>query len=62
MFNRALLILAVAAILLAAQERPADLVLVNGKFYTVDPARPRAEAVAGDRIVALGTRAEIEKK
>jgi predicted amidohydrolase YtcJ len=35
----------------------ADLVLVNGRIYTVDPARPWAEAVSirGDRILAVGT-------
>lgn len=40
----------------------ADLVLTNGKVVTVDDARPEAEAiaVAGDRIVAVGTVAEIE--
>jgi predicted amidohydrolase YtcJ len=34
----------------------ADLLLYNGIIYTLDPARPRAEAVAmaGDRIVAVG--------
>jgi predicted amidohydrolase YtcJ len=38
-----------------------DLVLVNGRIYTVDPARPWVEAVAvrGSRIVAVGTTAEI---
>jgi hypothetical protein len=40
-----------------------DLVVVNARIWTVDRARPEAEAVAiaGDRIVAVGTRAEIEK-
>ena len=35
----------------------ADLVLVNGRIYTVDPARPWAEAVSirGDRILAVDT-------
>ena len=35
---------------------PADLVLTNGVVHTVDPARPRAEAVAvrGNRIVFVG--------
>jgi predicted amidohydrolase YtcJ len=43
--------------------RPAaDLVILNARVWTVDAARPEAEAVAvrGDRIVALGTTAEIE--
>ena len=40
---------------------PADLVLTNGKVVTVDPERPEVEAVAitGDRIVAVGSSAEI---
>jgi hypothetical protein len=39
----------------------ADLVLTNGTVYTLDEARPHAEAVAvsGDRIIAVGTAAEI---
>ena len=41
----------------------ADLLLVNGRVYTVDPARPWAEAVAiaGDRIAAVGTSAEVRR-
>jgi len=40
---------------------PADLVLRGGKIVTLDPARPLAEAIAiaGERIVAVGTTAEI---
>jgi predicted amidohydrolase YtcJ len=40
---------------------PPDLMLVNGRIYTLDPARPWAEAVAiaGSRIVALGNTAQI---
>jgi predicted amidohydrolase YtcJ len=40
---------------------PATLVLTNGRFYTMDPARPRASAVAvrDDTIVATGDDAEI---
>ncbi|HEY8468488.1 MAG TPA: amidohydrolase family protein [Longimicrobiales bacterium] len=42
---------------------PADLVLTNGKVVTVDSLRPEAEAVAiaGDRIVAVGTSEEIAR-
>ena len=42
--------------------RWADLVVANAKVWTVDPARPRAEAVAivGERIAAVGTAAEID--
>jgi len=38
-----------------------DLVVLNAKVYTLDPARPRAEAfaVSGGRIVAIGTSAEM---
>ncbi len=40
----------------------ADLVVTNAKVLTMDPVRPSAEAVAvtGNRIVAVGTRAEVE--
>ncbi|MBY0513506.1 MAG: amidohydrolase [Gemmataceae bacterium] len=39
----------------------ADLVLVNGKVWTADPAKPEAAAVAvwRDRILAVGTDAEV---
>ncbi|MCC5972652.1 MAG: amidohydrolase [Rubellimicrobium sp.] len=39
----------------------ADLVIVNGSVLTMDPARPRASALAlsGDRILALGTDDEM---
>jgi predicted amidohydrolase YtcJ len=42
--------------------QPASLVLRNGKILTVDPAKPRAQAVAlsADRIVAVGTNEEID--
>ena len=41
--------------------QPADLVLTNGKVVTVEDAMPEAQAVAvrGDRIVALGSAADI---
>jgi hypothetical protein len=41
----------------------ADLVILNARVWTVDAGRPEAEAVAivGDRIVAVGTRNEVEK-
>ena len=34
-----------------------DLILTNGKVFTGDPERPRAEAIAigGERIVAVGS-------
>lgn len=42
---------------------PADLIISNGKVWTVDKAQPRAEAVAivGGRIAAVGSDAEIAK-
>jgi predicted amidohydrolase YtcJ len=41
---------------------PADLVLLNGRIYTLDPARPWAEALAvrRGRIAAVGSTAEIK--
>ncbi|HET9948652.1 MAG TPA: amidohydrolase [Longimicrobiales bacterium] len=46
-----------------AAAQAADLVLRNGKIVTVDAARPEAQALAvrGDRIVAVGSDAEIAK-
>jgi len=40
----------------------ADLLLVNARVLTLDPARPSAEAIAieGNRILALGTNAELD--
>ena len=45
----------------ASAVEPADLVLLNATVHTVDAKRPRAEAVAvrGNRIVAVGTSAEL---
>jgi predicted amidohydrolase YtcJ len=41
----------------------AELVLTNGRVVTMDPNLPEAQAVAisGDRIVAVGTAAEIQR-
>ena len=59
--------LAGAAAIAALQARqsapapaPADVIVVNGRVYTVDPQRAEAQAVAirGDRIVAVGSTAE----
>lgn len=40
----------------------ADIIILNGKVLTMDADRPTAEAVAleGNRVLALGTKAEIE--
>src|ERR1044071_7961875 len=46
-----------------AQTAPAaHLIITNAKVWTVDKTRPTAEAVAvvGDRIIAVGSNAEIE--
>ncbi|PYX86754.1 MAG: amidohydrolase, partial [Acidobacteria bacterium] len=56
----AILFLALAA---WAQTKPAaNLIINNAKVYTVDPTQPSAEAVAvlDDRIVAVGSNADIE--
>jgi predicted amidohydrolase YtcJ len=47
----------------AAKVPPADLVFKNGNIYTVNDARPKAEAVAikGDRIVFVGSNGEVQK-
>ncbi|WP_419950057.1 amidohydrolase [Candidatus Palauibacter sp.] len=46
----------------AGPEDPADLVLVNGDVYTLDEARPAAEALAirGEHIAVVGSNAEAE--
>lgn len=45
---------------LSAQQK-ADMIIINGKFLTLDDQRPSAEAiaVAGNKIIALGTNQEI---
>ena len=47
----------------SAQSRIATLAIVNGHVVTVDSATPEAEAVAiaGDRILAVGTTAEVRR-
>jgi len=46
-----------------AQQALADLILLNGKVFTADLTKPSAEAVAiaGERIVGVGTSEEIER-
>jgi predicted amidohydrolase YtcJ len=60
----ALCVLTIMAALDAnAQPKPsATLIVTNAGVYTVDKQRPKAEAVAviGDRIVAVGSRADID--
>src|SRR6476660_7707772 len=46
-----------------AQAKPsADLIITNAKIWTVDKTRPHAEALAvlGERIVAVGSAAEVD--
>src|SRR6266571_208355 len=47
----------------AAAAQTPNVILFNGHVYTVDTARPRAEglAIAGDRISAVGTTAEMRR-
>lgn len=42
----------------------ADLVVTNARILTMDPARPRAEAlaIAGETLTAVGARADIERR
>jgi len=60
--RRHLLALAATALAPAAQTTP-DIVLLNGNIHTVDPENPRAEAVAiaGSRILAVGSNEEIRR-
>jgi predicted amidohydrolase YtcJ len=48
----------------AQSSAPATLAFVNGRVWTGDPARPDAEAIAiaGDRIAAVGSTAEIRAR
>ncbi len=45
-----------------SSEAPADLLLTGGHVHTVDPANPRAEAVAvrGERIAAVGSARQLD--
>jgi len=59
----ALLLLASIAAARKDDHPPADLAVINAKVWTVDAAHPRAEALAivGERIVAVGSNAEIQE-
>jgi predicted amidohydrolase YtcJ len=58
-----LVALAACSTVLGAQQPRADLILVNGRVLTVDANDRVAQAVAiaGNRIVAVGTTADIER-
>jgi len=47
----------------STKQQKADLVILNANVITVDPSRPRAEAIAisGDTITTVGTNKEIKK-
>src|SRR5437868_15368402 len=56
-------VIVVTGIFASAQPKPAaTLIVTNAFIYTVDTRLPKAEAMAaiGDRIVAVGSRTEID--
>jgi predicted amidohydrolase YtcJ len=57
------LALAFSLAAVAAGAQTPNLVLINGRVYTLDAGRPWAEglAIAGDRIAAVGTTVEMRK-
>ena len=57
----AVLVLGAAAMTAADPPVAADLILVNGRVWTVDPGRPEAQAVAvwNGRVLKVGTDAEV---
>ena len=58
----ALAVLVIGGLSGCVKRQPADLVLTNGKIVTLEEIAPTAEAlaVAGDRIVAIGTAKKIK--
>lgn len=52
-----------APVAAVAQDGKADIIIENAKVVTLDPKTPTADAiaVAGDRIVGVGTRRDLEK-
>ena len=62
-FGLIVLLTALLPALVQGQQAPPDLILLHGKVFTADPARPSAEAIAirGERIVAVGSSAEVGK-
>ncbi|MGD0506244.1 MAG: amidohydrolase [Terriglobales bacterium] len=58
-----LVIVSACSLCVFAQTKPAaDVIIQNARIWTVDPSRPEADAVAilGDRIVAVGTRVQVD--
>jgi predicted amidohydrolase YtcJ len=58
-----LAVLAAASFITSQAQTVPDLILRNGKVVTLDEANPQAQAIAiaGDRILALGTSADISR-
>ncbi|MFN8573130.1 MAG: amidohydrolase [Gemmatimonadaceae bacterium] len=56
-------VLVLTASPVAARAQDADLILRNGRVWTGDTLHPRAQALAirGERVIAVGTNAEVEK-
>ena len=56
-------VFAAAIPLLAFDKTEPEIILHNGSIYTVNPAQPNAEAIAiaGGRLIAIGSNAEILK-
>ena len=64
--NLALLVLAVAGALFATSvvsDDGAERIFYNARIFTAEPEHPYAEAVAirGDKIVAVGSRVDVER-
>jgi predicted amidohydrolase YtcJ len=59
---QALVVVACSLCVFAQTNPAADLIIQNARIWTVDPSQPEAQAVAilGDRIVAVGTRQQVE--
>ena len=57
------LLMAFMALFQSGSAQEATLILHNANVYTVDPARPKAQAVAvkGDRILLVGSDKEVER-
>ena len=58
-----LILICIVGSKLVAQSKPAaDLIVTNAKIWTVDKAHPTAQAVAilGDRIIAVGSNADVD--
>ena len=58
----ATLLSCILASMLAQSKPTADLIITNAKIWTVDRAHPTAQAVAilGDRIIAVGSNADVD--